>query len=50
MVDALRAGVELKKQLAEDMKVELKVALMQLPTITPVGMAICFRLRIPVSQ
>jgi len=41
MVDALRyeLGVALEKQLAEDGKVELKPALAQLPSITPVGMA-----------
>ncbi|XOV89808.1 MAG: PglZ domain-containing protein [Pseudomonadota bacterium] len=41
MVDALRyeLGVELGKRLAEDGKVEVKPALAQLPSITPVGMA-----------
>lgn len=41
MIDALRyeLGVALEKQLAEDGVVELKVALAQLPSITPVGMA-----------
>ena len=41
MVDALRyeLGVALEKQLAEEGKVELKPALAQLPSITPVGMA-----------
>ncbi|MBE7635964.1 PglZ domain-containing protein [Sneathiella sp. P13V-1] len=41
MVDALRyeLGVALEKQLAEDGMVELKPALAQLPSITPVGMA-----------
>jgi hypothetical protein len=41
MVDALRyeLGVELAKQLAEEGKVDLKPALVQLPSITPVGMA-----------
>ncbi|MCY4358033.1 MAG: PglZ domain-containing protein [Gammaproteobacteria bacterium] len=41
MVDALRyeLGASLKQQLCEDGKVELKPALSQLPSITPVGMA-----------
>lgn len=41
MVDALRyeLGVALEKQLAEDGVVELKAALAQLPSVTPVGMA-----------
>lgn len=41
MVDALRyeLGVALEKQLAEDGKTELKLALAQLPSITLVGMA-----------
>lgn len=41
MIDALRyeLGVALEKQLAEDGRVELKPALVQLPSITPVGMA-----------
>lgn len=41
MVDALRyeLGVALEQQLAEDGKVEIKVALAQLPSITAVGMA-----------
>lgn len=41
MIDALRyeLGVALEKQLAEDGIVELKVALAQLPSVTPVGMA-----------
>lgn len=41
MIDALRyeLGVALEKQLAEDGVVELKPALAQLPSVTPVGMA-----------
>ena len=41
MIDALRyeLGVELKRKLAEDSKVELTPALAQLPSITLVGMA-----------
>lgn len=41
MVDALRyeLGVELKKQLADAGKVDIKPALVQLPSITAVGMA-----------
>jgi len=41
LVDALRyeLGVALEKQLAEDGRVELKAAMAQLPSITPVGMA-----------
>jgi len=41
MVDALRyeLGVALEKQLAEDGRVELKAAMAQMPSITPVGMA-----------
>lgn len=41
MIDALRyeLGVALEKQLSEDGVVELKAALAQLPSVTPVGMA-----------
>lgn len=41
MIDALRyeLGVALERQLAEDGVVELKTALAQLPSVTPVGMA-----------
>ena len=41
MIDALRyeLGVALEKQLAEDGVVEVKPALAQLPSVTPVGMA-----------
>lgn len=41
MIDALRyeLGVALERQLAEDGIVELKTALAQLPSVTPVGMA-----------
>lgn len=41
MIDALRyeLGVALERQLAEDGVVELKTALVQLPSVTPVGMA-----------
>ncbi|HEN8704795.1 TPA: PglZ domain-containing protein [Pseudomonas putida] len=41
MIDALRyeLGVALERQLAEDGAVELKTALAQLPSVTPVGMA-----------
>ena len=41
MVDALRyeLGVALEKQLAEDGVIEMQLALAQLPSITPVGMA-----------
>lgn len=41
MIDALRyeLGVALEKQLAEDGLVELRPALAQLPSVTPVGMA-----------
>lgn len=41
MIDALRyeLGVALERQLADDGVVELKAALAQLPSVTPVGMA-----------
>ena len=41
MVDALRyeLGVALEKQLAEDGAIEMQPALVQLPSVTPVGMA-----------
>ncbi|MBD0302013.1 MAG: PglZ domain-containing protein, partial [Tolypothrix sp. T3-bin4] len=41
MVDALRyeLGIALEKQLSEDYKAEITPALVQLPSITPVGMA-----------
>lgn len=41
MIDALRyeLGVALERQLAEDGQVEMQVAMAQLPSITPVGMA-----------
>ena len=41
LIDALRyeLGVELQKQLVQDGKVELQTAFVQLPSVTPVGMA-----------